>query len=416
MSNTKKDSKAIQALKAIESGGGLYAARFVNICNNNTSLFGTVGSGKRRDWQRFYDKLKRRSVLSYTNLLVGESVEMHPSTHAKLNEEDPQVQVDASTEDVAALSEALHGLAIDNASTAQTEPTATSNPPDAVPSIVPVPSMFPTPVRQTRAAYSPARTPMTPMRSHSPYVQAQAQAHPSPSFLNQQTRAPPTPAHPAAGFGFPPSVNEYVQTHSDNLAKKGTRENPNLIFADLNNPHLNFGFEIVHAENIVHNDYERSAFIIRKSCLIPDAKSWKMTFVTEGAYAYHSVLVEAPGRDWIMSQTDIFKEKTQEEHSITSWFTSIDANDVQFKVNPSFKSIFTHIVLPTGNLLDNTIFSAEDTVQKHLVGIGKKAKEIKDSPVDVAGVMIYWRIAEVGGRRVVSVGDVSDDPNTLNFF
>ena len=62
----KEDSLEFkQMLREIEEDGGREHVAFVEICDANTSVFGDVGSEKRRAFQKKMDTLKRLSAPNY---------------------------------------------------------------------------------------------------------------------------------------------------------------------------------------------------------------------------------------------------------------------------------------------------------------------------------------------------------------
>jgi hypothetical protein len=157
-------------------------------------------------------------------------------------------------------------------------------------------------------------------------------------------------------------------------------------------------------KKLVHNNYHRNGFEIRKLIAPQDFKAWKAFIPTEKEFpmlaplAGRVIMVQGPSRNYWHSSIELYHEKmacpvTKESHETTA--TAIEAHATR-------QTSFYLIVFKPGIVLDNYIFSSDKTdVQQHQNCHKMLAGHEKNTfKKEILGISLWWRIAKAGGTRI----------------
>jgi hypothetical protein len=97
--------------------------------------------------------------------------------------------------------------------------------------------------------------------------------------------------------------------------------------------------------------------------------------------------------------------------------TAHEKTDTAIKADPNRQTSFFLIVFHQGLILDNYIFSGNDTVLKTWKNGMKLEPDHESNPfkrktIDVIGMCVWWRIGTTGGTRIRD-GEAEEDADDL---
>jgi len=182
---------------------------------------------------------------------------------------------------------------------------------------------------------------------------------------------------------------------------EGTKSKPFTIQVNTAYPERNREFDIERIGNMEDRSYSRDGFHIRtRSIPIADEPYWEAT-IPEGYEGLKNrvVLIKGPSKDYWLSKTETY-HSSKISSSCAGTKIAHNATQIAIKDNEDRKFIYFLLVFPKDIILDNTIFSNDDTVVKK--GVAPMQVE-KDETLGrkIYGLSVFWRIAvKHGGRRV----------------
>jgi hypothetical protein len=188
----------------------------------------------------------------------------------------------------------------------------------------------------------------------------------------------------------------------------GTKSRPYITLADPSHTEQNFPFDITPLEGVEFNNYEHNGFHIRMSVAAPDMNAWKAfipsakEFPKLAALIGRAVMVKGPSRSFWMRDAAIYHKKGV-DCPVTK--TAHEKTDTAIKEDPSRQTSFFLIVFHKDIVLDNYIFSGNDTILKMnkngmKLDHGHEANPFKKKLKEVIGTCVWWRIGIAGGTRI----------------
>jgi hypothetical protein len=174
-------------------------------------------------------------------------------------------------------------------------------------------------------------------------------------------------------------------------------------------------FDIEKLQEVEHKNYFHTAYHIRMSIPLPDYLWWE-AFVPDPRefpsllklYG-RVIMLRGPSRAfWLwdaarchMDTAKFDCPKTKQRH---------DKTDTAIENDPSRKYSYHLLVFPQGVVLDNSIFSDNNTqITRHQLAHKLEADDVENKFRQVIwGMNVYWRIAEVGGIRIRKEEDTID--------
>ena len=195
----------------------------------------------------------------------------------------------------------------------------------------------------------------------------------------------------------------------------GSSDFPYIIIANPKKPEANWGFEVTKVTGIVHRDFTRNAYHVRKTTVLSQEKEWTATIpVQYESIKHRSILIRGP------SQTLWHQSPVRYHKALNCPATKNAHMSQQEKINKQPTRQYSHwlIVFPKDVMLENFIFS-DDAIEVRTESLDLFAKiELEDSDsedkeaeskntqakevVDLCGEDVYWRIAMIGGDRLKS--------------
>jgi hypothetical protein len=198
----------------------------------------------------------------------------------------------------------------------------------------------------------------------------------------------------------------------DFVNQDGTRERPYITMVNTKFPERNREFHVVLIRNIKHKKHTRRMYHIRTSCDIPDYEQWEATIPdfsdsTPPVLLNRVVLIKGPSRAFWLRDMDRYNRKvacgiTREE---------LEAAEVGIEEDTTRAEAFYLLVFPQGVVLDNTIFSNDETDIERFDNDMKT--EAGDTPFGtvLCGMAVWWRIAKAGGCKVEKAKKRPDPKN-----
>jgi hypothetical protein len=361
----------------------------LNICNKS-GVYGEKGSDIRRAVQRKFAKLKEKTLDQYVTILDVNFVQ-HGATTARLlresaaaterllRAEDTSIEADKDLE--ADLAIDFSCLSMETERKMASPPRPSTPPPDSA----------------TRSSLM-----FSPPRFGSPFMDRTREG----TAASSRTVA----SSMAGGSMMKSDALDSIVGSGLEPIGDGTRAHPYIVVVDLAHPERNREFGIERVSNISHNSYTRNAFHIRLPVAVPDYDQWEASIPTHYSDLKNRVVeVKGPSRSFWMRDTEKYHKKmkcsaTKQTHAATE--LEIDGDE--------FRQVaYWLLVFPDHVTLDNQIFS-EDSIN---VEPGYSAMSVEANETEINkklfGMAVYWRIAEIGGRRV-EVG--KPKPNARKLF
>jgi hypothetical protein len=201
----------------------------------------------------------------------------------------------------------------------------------------------------------------------------------------------------------------------------GTKLRPYIILADPSHPEQNFPFDVTPLEGVEYNDYDHNGFHIRMAVALPDMNAWKAfipsskEFPKLASLIGRAVMVKGPSRNYWMSNAGLYHQKGV-DCQVTK--TAHEKTDTAIKEDPNRQTSFFLIVFHKGLILDNYIFSGNNTVLKMWKNGMKLEPDHANNPfskkkkIDVIGMCVWWRIGAAGGTRIRD-GEAEEDADDI---
>jgi hypothetical protein len=200
----------------------------------------------------------------------------------------------------------------------------------------------------------------------------------------------------------------------------GTKSRPYIILADPSHPEHNFPFDITPFEGVEYNDYDHNGFHIRTAIASPDMNTWKAFIPSSKEFPKltslisRAVMVKGPSRNYWMSDAGMYHKKGV-DCQVTK--TAHEKTDTAIKADPNRQTSFFLIVFHKSLILDNYIFSGNDTVLQMWKNGMKLEPDHDRNPfkmkkLDVIGMCLWWRVGTAGGTRIRD-GKAEEDADDL---
>jgi hypothetical protein len=408
----------------------------VQLCDKRQLIYGEPSTTLRRAIQKHYTKLKNRTPRNYQKLLLKYSIVPGPFTFHRLKETESPIKSQEPTIDKT--NEIIDGDSIGETSNID-EPSIESASESSFieDSFADIARSFETlsiqasPALQRKSMMTtPNQTPnQTPNRKQAPSIAA---SFASPNQTPNRKQAPPF----ASGFASPiPSLLLDDTTRSfvgeeahediaysilDYKSQLGTSDKPFIIMANPDLPEQNGPvLEISRLKDVACNHYEHQGYHIRLSVDLPDFDGWEGFIPNPNEYPLllplfgRIVMFKAPSRAfWLRSHERYHEDKrkidcvsTQKVHEKTD--TAIEAD---------LSRQFHHhlVVFAPGTVLDNSIFSNNNThVKRHQLSMKLDVQD-NDFGKLIYGMGLWWRISEAGGTRIRNASTKVDASTLLD--
>ena len=379
-----------QLVQDIEKAGGLYKVNFAEICESDIRFYGKKGSKIRRESQIKVANLKRRTINSYISYLTKAEVE--PSPHTKFCSQSQSRPVESGSFEMNSSTGSPASSSDSEGESAQRKNFA---------------SNFEERLSLTKMEREPKSPLITPSRG--PYVtsgqprSAKRSVKPSPKRVPSYTRSSSTVEEPPLQIM---------------VSKMGTQDNPFPIYVDLEETHLNLGFDIARVVGTKHEHHKYAAFHIRRSVDVPDFMHWS-------AYVPHSnslpmnevsrvIIIKGPSKSyWFRDQDELYHDNLEEKDACPVLKDTLVARSLTFNTDPNKFFFYWKLIFPEGTDLDNAVYSNDlPLLKRDFVSMGLR-KEESDFTVDIPGVILVFKIAERGGVRV---SKEKDEVPELDFY
>jgi hypothetical protein len=367
-----------QLLTDIETSGYTRdKASFLYICNNSPQIYGQPASDLRRRFQRTFQRLKKKPLNQYVAFAKSLGVLPSPET---LLEQTP------STSAISPRQESKE----DSEDSPEDAKDSSNSPEDAEDSS----NMFGNDNEEDDLAASSFEelsmaTPPRPLRS---------------------AGRPPTPP-PSGGTKRTPASHISLSSILSPLGTMiGTKEHPYVIQVDLAHPERHQEFCIERVTKLKDGEHIRTGMQIRRAVPVCDFDRWEAT-IPRGYprdLDYRLVLVEGPSQNyWLRDSTrfhsDLKCNATEQAHQATEIEIADDINR---------QSLYWLLVFPKDIVLDNQVYSSDSfNVEPDW---NQLTSGEKDNPVEkkLYGMVMMWKIAEIGGRRI-AMAKRKPDPKKL---
>jgi hypothetical protein len=165
---------------------------------------------------------------------------------------------------------------------------------------------------------------------------------------------------------------------------------------------------------IEHNAYSHTGFDIRRAVAAPDFDQWEASIPTSGIPADHEfrvILIKGPSTDFWVRDTERYHKTGKIACEATKTAHSATSIEIQKDVNRQFS--YWLLIFPEHVVLDNRIFSEDATS----IRPGYNGMKVDETETEIGqklfGLVVFWRIGEVGGRRV---GNGQPKPDATKLF
>lgn len=361
------------------------AVVLLDICNNNVELFGAKGSQQRRIIQEYWNNIRRRSIQRYCSRLDMYNIEYSATTTSllKLESRLPSPVSTASTSSVGTTHDndedwnddgsddnGLYKLSkeFDNHLDLDSPPP----PPRISPVFVGSPPPKVTPLR----FMSPQPRITLPLRTNPP----------SAAFLPQMSTKSDNNTWPGGYSGV----------------ISGTRENPHLVFVDLERSEQNYPFDIVHVPRLEHGGWAREAVDIRTAVGVGDAECWDAWIYdseTNPELRDHSIMVQGRSRSSDYDAINSYHRKDMDSDCAAVRKKQKES----IKQDPQRQARYWLLIFPKSMPLDNVIISGDSTqIIKNERGVKRHVGDNKD--MEVLSYFVNWVVAKKKtGHQISSV-------------
>lgn len=380
-----------QLLQDVErTGQSRYSFNLADHCEGDTSLFGKAGSSLRTKISRRWSKIKERRLLGYISLLEENGVTPGRSTLQELKDFRANQNMARNK------SARKNNNADDNLSTSS-----------------PMGDDDDLQTKQTSRGSS--------SRSSARGSRLQGDPAGHAEGGNDDLDVPDVVQwNGGAGFGSPSTshhrfgftsllINQVSQTStpgafvplSAQAQQHGTRQQPWIVEVNVQYPERNNGFRIEFVDQLVHGPHIRSGFHIRKKISAPDIDNWS-AYVPEGhwpaKYNNRLVMVQGPSMDWCDRAAN---ENEADNNKCKTTINALRATSNEIEEDPDRHWQFWILVFPANIVLNNQIFSDDDSFLPSFVDVAFMKHSNSDNPFgrDLRETTNCWNIAIKNGRR-----------------
>ena len=337
--------------------------------DSTVALYGPIGDPRRRDLQRKFDELKRKSPKAYLWFLDRHKVDSGEAFKRELRESQRNEENDGDDDD---------DQGDDDDQDDDDEPAAIDKTPP--PKLSPTIKMKPksSNVEGLTDSFRNLKIPkeIATMSSTSSY----ASTEPTSIVLQQ--------------------VEILSQFKMD-----GTADFPYIIMVDPNNAERNFGFEVSYVQKIEFQNFTRDIFHIRKVIGVDQDGAWAATIPTKKYpdLANRAVLIRGPSQD--------YWHKSSERYHMDSFCdrTKLVHESLETMISTNIDRQYSHwlLVFPEETQLENHIISGDSVhVTKGTVDLVGSFEICDDKGktqvIENYGMDVHWRIAVQGGEMIRS--------------
>jgi hypothetical protein len=184
----------------------------------------------------------------------------------------------------------------------------------------------------------------------------------------------------------------------------GTKHDPYIIHVNLAYPERNGGFfDITHINGIAHKNHDYHGVEIRIDVAVKDYNRWDANIPGPQQYPealrHRLVLVNGPSQSFWKRNT---MQYHGEEPECIATKRAHNAAELEIAKDESRQTSYWLLVFPASISLDNTIFSEDtESVATDYRPLRANVDDLDDDNAEkVHGMVIEWRIAEHGGRRI----------------
>jgi hypothetical protein len=341
---------------------------------NNKNLYGEAGSKKRRDAQKKFTELVRKSPEAYQNFLdkfgviAGEGLKRELRTSKSVKSSKSSSDSDSDS------------LDSEEDESVKPAPKTPAKPPSKKP-----PSSKPISIEEITQQFQSLCRPPVPEVAFAPRTVTMSSTTSSAKTENSV-------------------VLNQVEVLS-RLTMDGSENNPYIIIVDPDKPEANWGFEVSFVPQIEHRNFSRDIYHIRKVIGVSQEDEWIATIPTKKfpTLASRAVLVRGPSQDFWHQDAERyhqtpFCDQTKKVHETLQ--TNLEANkDRLFS--------FWLLVFPVGTEMENFVLSDDAVhVKKSTLDLVGSYSFVDDrnktQEVELLGVDVHWRIAVRGGEMIRS--------------
>jgi hypothetical protein len=362
------------------------------ICAADPFTFGSVGTPLRRAIQLFWNNIKRESIQSYARRLQISGIALGDGTRRELEDQTGRP-----------LSNESESLALSDASSGTTT-AATPDDAAAAESTAEIAAAAGDDATATVVILDPLQKVMDKIEDlvvsfHSPSNAApptSAQQNPPTSAQ----RNPPTSAQRNLNYETMES-SEDVSSSSTTSYPEGSRYNPVVILVP-NKPEDSL-FEVLPLDRIVHGDWSRKGYCIRKEIGVPDGDCWSASMYSEPPYhtCKRAVLIHGLKRSSVYEEYKAFNRRDDHCPALKEIMCN---TTTALQADPERRNGYWLLVFPNDVELDNVILSGDPVeIMKKTLG-----QMTTYDGIASASLFVYWFIAcKSGGHRLSEKAEAS---------
>jgi hypothetical protein len=206
---------------------------------------------------------------------------------------------------------------------------------------------------------------------------------------------------------------EYVLNQVDvlaNMKMDGSVDYPYIIHVDQSKPEANWGFDVVFVQNVEVRNFQRDVFHIRKVTGVEQAEEWSAIIPSKKypTLANRAVLISGPSQDYWHQDAQRYHqppsdkkvcEPTKKAHMV-----------LQTNIHDSKDRMYSHwlLVFPPGTEMENHVMSDDAVhVKSEVFELYSQFETFdpekkKSDTLDLYGLDVHWRIAVKGGQMLSS--------------
>jgi hypothetical protein len=336
----------------------------LDVCDNDVTSFGKVGSNERRQVQHFWNNIRRQSIRTYVIRLKQYGIAIGDGTRLELEQQgrapSPSTPEDTTAEETAQDEE-----------TSATE--AGRNKEDNINILLtPLAKAVQDLSLSSRGRFSSCRSPPTSTSRRTLHFETMASSE-EPSFGSNEPSSSGAKVYP-----------------------QGSRGNPYVIKVDIHYPESNREFEVTFVPRIIHAGWSREGFCIRKELGISEESYWSASMYREPPYHFTNRAILIQGLKRSLAYEDFDQFNRRDNHCVSLKEMMINTSEA-LTGNDERKLAFYLLVFPEDIELDNVVLSGDaKEIEKNKVGNKYTFEEI-----DTAVMFVYWMIAtRNSGHRI----------------
>jgi hypothetical protein len=370
------------------------------ICRLNPRFYDATEDLKKRNGQIF-DQIKRRTESAYIKLLDKFCVPVGPALQRALRKKDKPASLSKKP------------VASDSSSSASSSSSSVSSSDQSVANTTErfkkIDISIPTKEIEQIVTSSIEQTPPTSILKKKRIMF-------SPNSIESVTSNPMADDY---DWGPDPALDAAL----DFRRQTGTKSRPRIVLADPANAEHNFPFDIAPIENVEHNNYGHNGFHIMLPVAMPDMHRWEGFIPSKNEFPYlvpltgRVVIFKGPSRNFWTRDASRYHHANKGKVNCQITKTQHEKTDTAIKGDPNRQTSYFVIVFHKSFVLDNHIFSGQDSILKLFKNGMKLAQDDPEYPfkkekkADVLGLVLWWRIGTAGGIKIRNgkVGDTADD-------